>query len=148
MWKYKVKLSKEERERLVGLTRTGKSDARTITHAHILLAADEGSEHGKGMRDQEIAEGLKIGEKTVQRIRQRYAEESLEAALSRRAHRRTRPRKLSGEQEAHLVALSCSNPPEGRSRWTLKLLSNRLVALDGIENVSATTVGRTLKKMK
>lgn len=89
-----------------------------------------------------------MSSKTVARIRQRFVEEGLESALSRRPHANPKSRKIDGEREAHLVALCCSTPPEGRSRWTLKLLANKLIALEIIDSVSSTTIGRVLKKTK
>src|SRR5690606_26923863 len=97
--------------------------------------------------DQEIAKGLGINESTVRRIRKRFVEEGLEEAISRKKHSRTRPRKITGEEEAHLIAICCSSPPEGRNRWTLKLLAGRLVEMSVVESISPATVGRTLKKM-
>lgn len=148
MEKYIVKLTKEEREHLLSLTKTGKHAASTILHAQILLALDEGDFiDDKPKTDEEIVKLLKVNQSTVYRTRKRLVEEGFESALSRKKHSRTKPRKITGDQEAHLIALCCSTPPEGRSRWTLKLLSNRLVALEVIESVSASTVGRALKKM-
>lgn len=148
MEKYTVKLTEEERKNLLSLTKTGKHAASKILHARILLATDEGdyADSGTIKTDQEVAKLLDITEKTVKRVRKRLVEEGLEAALLRKKHARTRPRIITGEEEAHLIAICCSSPPEGRNRWTLKLLSDRLVRLEVVESVSPATVSRVLKK--
>lgn len=147
MEKYIVKLTQSERQDLLSLIKTGKAAAYKLTHARILLAADESDWNQKQQTDQEIATHQHIAKKTVKRVRKRCVEEGLEAALSRKRHRRTKPRKLDGDGEAHLIALCCSTPPEGRSRWTLKLLSERLVSLEIVDSIAVSTVGATLKKM-
>lgn len=148
MEKYIVKLTKEERENLLSLTKTGKHSAYKILHARILLESDEGDciDRESIKTDKEAAKLLDIDEKTVIRLRKRFVEEGLEASLARKAHSRTRTRKIMGEEEAYLIAICCSNPPEGRSRWTLKLLSDQLMEMEVIESVSPATVGRTLNK--
>ena len=128
MEKYIVKLTRDEREYLLSLIKKGKTSAYKLTHARILLEADENN--GEEKTDAEIAEQLHVGVKTVKRIRKRLVEEGIEEALSRKPHVRTRSRKLGGEEEAYLIALTCSQPPEGRNRWTLKLLSDRMVEVD------------------
>lgn len=148
MDKYIVKLTTEERAELLFLIRVGKKAANKLMHARVLLSADENDTKLKQKTDEEISSELHVSSKTVGRIRQRYVEEGLESALSRRPHANPKSRKIDGEQEAHLVALCCSTPPEGRSRWTLKLLANKLVALEIIDSVSSTTIGRVLKKTK
>jgi transposase len=149
MEKYTVKLTQEERENLSSLTKTGKHAASKILHARILLACDEGeyADSQSIKTDKEVAKLFDIIELTVHRIRKRLVEEGLEAALSRKKHARTRPRKIMGEEEAHLIALCCSSPPEGRKGWTLKLLSDRLVSMEVVESISPATVSRVLKKM-
>jgi len=144
MEKYIVKLIEEERTHLLSLIKKGKASAYKLTHARILLEADESC--GEKKTDVEIAEQLHVSMKTVKRIRKRFIEEGLEAALSRKPHVKTRRRKINGEEEAHLIALSCSSPPEGRSRWTLKLLSNHMVKMEIVDSVSPATIGRVLKK--
>jgi transposase len=146
MEKYIVKLSTEEREKLLALLKKGKTKTSVLTHARILLAADtEGS--GKPYKtDEQISKELLIGYKTVKRIRKRFVEEGYEASLNRRKHSATRTKKFDGEQEARLIALACTPAPTGRVRWTLKLLAQRVVELNIVETVSATTVGRVLKK--
>jgi transposase len=143
--KYIVTLSQEERRILRELLSRGKAAARKLMHARILLKADV-SPGGPGWDDQKIAEGLEVGRATVERLRKTFVEEGLEAALERRKPRRQYRRKLDGDGEAHLVALACQAPPEGRSRWTLRLLADRLVQLEYVEEISYQTVHRTLKK--
>lgn len=149
MKKYTVKLTKEEQQTLTSLVKTGKRAASKILHARLLLTVDEGefADVRSIKTDKEIAHFFGINPSTFYRLRKRFVEEGLEAALLRKKHTRTRPRKMTGEQEAHLVSLCCSPPPEGRSRWTLKLLSNRLIQLEIIDTISPATVGRVLKKM-
>ena len=144
--KYKVKLTTNQRERLLKIIHNGKQKAKTITHARILLQADSGEE-GPGLKAKMIAANLNVHERTVHRVRERFANDGIETALHRKKHRKYRPRRLDGDQEAHLVALCCGSPPEGRKEWTLKLLSERLVQLEVTDSISRSTVQRTLKKM-
>ncbi len=144
--KYVVRLTAEEREYLIELTRKGKVAAKKITHARILLRADV-SKAGENLKDESIKNLEHISSKTVSRVRQLFVEEGLEAALSRKPHKRVKPRSLDGEQEAKLVAICCSQAPEGRARWTLKLLSNQLVEMEVVESIASETVRQTLKKM-
>jgi transposase len=113
--------------------------------ARILLKADE-SPGGPEWSDDQIAEGLEVGRATVERVRKAFVEEGLESALERRKPRRQYLHTLDGDGEAHLIALACGQTPEGRSRWTLRLLADRMVALEYVEQVSYQTVRRTLKK--
>ena len=144
--KYIVTLTGAERRMLPELLSRGQAAARKLMHARILLKADAGSD-GPGWDDEAIAQGLEVGRATVERVRKEFVEEGLEAALTRRRPRRQYPRTLDGDGEAHLVALACQKPPEGRSRWTLRLLADRLVQLEYVEQVSYQTVRRTLKKI-
>ena len=139
--KYIVDLQKEERRILQRIIRAGKHSARKIRWAHALLKAD------KGWKDQSIAEALDISLPTIQRIRQRFVEEGLEIALGARSHK-PRPylQKLDGKQEAKLIALTCSKAPQGRTRWTLRLLAEKMVELNVVEEISYQTVRRALKK--
>jgi transposase len=123
----------------------GKSAARKLTHARVLLKADQ-SEGGPSWEDAAIAQGLEVGRATVERVRKRFVEEGLEAVLDRRRSQRQYQHRLDGDGEAHLIALACSEAPEGRSRWTLRLLANRMVALEYVQKLSKDTVHRTLKK--
>jgi transposase len=143
--KYIVTLTDEERRMLQEMLSRGKAAARKLTHARILLKADA-ADGGPDWNDEAIAEGLEVGRATVERVRKEFVEEGLEAALERRQPRRQYQRKLDGDGEAHLVALACQNPPEGRSRWTLQLLADRMVELQYVEEISYQTVRRTLKK--
>ena len=143
--RYRVTLTPAEREQLVGMSRRGRIDARVRVHAAILLKADEGSGR-TGWTDARIAEALDCGTATVERVRRRFVEEGFEAALRPKPTTRTYVRKLDGKGEARLVTLACSDPPEGRSRWSLRLLADRLVALGVVENISHEAVRRTMKK--
>jgi len=143
--KYIVTLTEEERQTLRAMLSRGKAAARKLMHARILLKADV-SPGGPGWKDDAIAEGLDVGRATVERIRKRFLEEGLPAALERRKSRRQYQRALDGDGEAQLVALACQEPPEGRSRWTLRLLADQMVALDYVDQLSYQTVRRTLKK--
>jgi transposase len=143
--KYPVILSDTERDDLNHLIVSGTAPARKLTHARILLKADEGSEGG-GWVDEKVADAVESSQPTVARIRRQYFEEGLEAALNRGPPKREYYRKLDGEQEARLVALACSEPPEGQARWSLRLLADRLVELEIVNDVSHQTVRRTLKK--
>lgn len=145
MKRYVVTLTAEERWALQALIAAGKASARKLTHARILLKADRDPE-GPGWNDEEITEGLEVGHATVERVRQQFVEEGLEAALDRRKPRRDYRRKLDGDAEAHLIALACGEAPEGRARWTLRLLGERMVVLEYVDTISRETVRRTLKK--
>lgn len=143
--KYVVRLTSEEREYLEKLTTKGKESAYKINHARVLLKADINQEGG-GWTDQAIAKALDISVATIERVRQQFVESSLEAALNRKPQAKHKPRRLDGDQEAHLVAITCSSPPCGSARWTLRLLAQRLVELEQVENISHETIRQTLKK--
>ena len=143
--RYRVKLTAEEREELKALTTKGRVSARKQMHGRILLQCDECREDG-GRTDGEIAEALGIGVSTVVRVRRRYVEEGLEAALNRKEQLNRRAKVLDGEAEARLVAIACGDPPEGYARWSLRLLADRLVECEIVDGVSRETVRRTLKK--
>jgi len=140
-----VVLSEQERARLHTLIGQGTAPARALTHARILLKANQG-EAGPGWTDRAIATALEVHHTTVARVRQQYAAVGLEAAVDRKAPEREYRRKLDGDQEAHLVALACSAPPEGRKRWTLRLLAQRLVELEVVDEISYETVRQALKQ--
>ena len=144
--RYVVRLTEEERKELQGLVSRGRAAARKITHARVLLQVDEGPE-GPGATDREIAKVFGVNSNTVAGVRQRFVEEGLEAALNRKKPPLP-PRSpiLDGEGEARLIALRCGEPPEGRTRWTLHLLAEKLVALQVVERISYETVRRVLKK--
>ena len=116
-----------------------------MNHARILLLADRNREGG-GWKDQDISEALNISIATVERVRQRLVESGLEAALSRKAQKNRQLPRLDGEQEAHLIGLTCSSPPEGQGRWTLRMLADRMVELGYVDAVCHETVRQTLKK--
>ena len=144
--KYIVTLTAEEREELIKLVSVSKRSARTITRARILLKADEGP-GGPGWDDGEITAALDCGRRTVSRVRERFVERGLQAALERKPQDKpSRERMLDGGAEARLIALACSAPPEGRVCWTLKLLADKLVELEVVPAISDETVRRTLKK--
>ena len=142
---YIVCLSEEERAQLHTLVGSGTAAARSLTHARILLKANQG-EAGPGWTDGAIAAALDVDPTTVARVRKTYVIDGLAAALHRKAPDREYQRKLDGEQEAHLIAIACSTPPEGHQRWTLRLLAERLVALDLVDTVSHETVRQVLKQ--
>src|ERR1700733_8917232 len=144
--KYLVTLTAEERNCLGRLVSAGRRSALTITRARILLKTDQ-ADGGPAWEDAAIAEALDCGLRTVERVRQRFVERGLEAALGRKPQDRpSRERKFDGAAEARLIALAGSAPPQGRARWTLKLLADRLVELEIFESVSDETVRRVLKK--
>jgi hypothetical protein len=142
---YAVRLTDEERTRLKGLIRAGTAPARQLTHARVLLKADEAPD-GPGWVDERIAEAVEVSQSTIARLRKQSVVEGLEAALNRRAPRREYERKVDGEQEARVIALACSEPPAGHARWSLRLLADRLIELAVVETISYQTVGRLLKK--
>ena len=144
--KYRVTLEKSEREELGQLLSRGKADVRRLSHARILLKSDE-SKLGPAWLDEEIAEAFDVSVSTVERCRRRFVEEGLESALSPyRTPRRTYKRKLDGEQEAKLIAIACSTPPEGQSRWSLRMLADKMVELEYVDEICHETVRQTLKK--
>ena len=143
--RYRVTLTEPEREDLQKLVSTGKAAARKLVRARILLLADQAI-GGPPRSDSEIAECLGCGRVTVERVRKQFVEDGLEATLQPAPRARVYERRLDGKAEAHLVALVCGSPPEGRARWTLRLLADRMVTLDYVEEVSHETVRRTLKK--
>jgi DNA-binding transcriptional ArsR family regulator len=143
--KYPVILTQTEREQLKDLIAAGTAPARKLTHARILLKADQ-SPQGPAWVDEEVADAVEVSQPTVSRVRKQYFEEGMEAALNRRPPNREYHRKLDGEHEARLVALACSEPPEGQARWSLRLLAERMVELEVVEEISYQTVRRTLKK--
>jgi transposase len=142
--KYIVELTIEERKRLEELIDTGRAAKHKIRYAQMLLLADQGT-HGPAWPDQQIAKAYRAHRTTVEHLRKRLVEQGLDAALERRK-RQNYVRKLDGEGEARLIALACSEAPAGRSRWTLRLLADKLVELSVVDELSYATVRRTLKK--
>ena len=143
--RYRVTLTAEEREALGHMISRGKAAARRLVHARVLLQADA-SEGGPDWTDTRIAEAVRVSVRTIGRVRQRFVEDGLEAALRPKPSPRVYARKLDGAQEAKLLALACSGPPEGRRRWTLRLLAERMVELEIVPELSHETVRQTLKK--
>jgi transposase len=143
--KYIVTLTQPEREMLQAMLSRGKAAARKLVHARILLKADVSSDR-PAWNDDQIAESLEVGRATVERVRKQFVEDGLEAALERRKPRRLYHRKLDGDGEAHLIALACCKAPEGHSRWTLRLLADRMVQLEQVDCLSYETVREVLKK--
>lgn len=144
--KYVVTLTAEERDQLTRLTSAGKASARTLTRARILLKADQ-ADGGPAWLDADIAEALDCGLRTVERVRQRFVERGPDDALTHKEQQTPRRQRVfDGAAEARLIALACSQPPDGRAGWTLRLLADRLVELEVVESVSRETVRRALKK--
>ena len=143
--KHDVTLSEEQRYALHQLISKGKAPARKLAHARVLLKIDRNAP-GSRWSDEQVAEAFEMSRYTVMRIRERFVNHGLDDALTHRPHLQMRARALDGEQEAHLIALSCSPCPDGQARWTLRLLANRMVELGYVEQVSYETVRRTLKK--
>jgi transposase len=142
--KYIVRLTQEQRSQLETLVLSGRAHARKLLYARILLKADANGPDR--WTDERIADALEVSTATVARERQRFCEEGLEVALMPKKPGRPRRRVLDGRAEAHLIALSCSDPPEGRERWSLRLLADRMVQLGHADELSYETVRRTLKK--
>ncbi len=143
--KYIVTLTNEEQAALEEVVNKGKNTAYKVNHARILLLADTNQEEG-GWFDRDISQALKISVATIERVRQRLVEQGLEAALNRKEQQNRKKRRLDGEKEAHLIALTCSSPPDGQKRWTMKMLAERIVQLGHVETISSETVRQTLKK--
>jgi len=144
---YVITLSAEERSSLEKLVSTGSTSAKRQTHGRILLKADTNAA-GPGWSDEQICAALDVGLSTVERVRKRFVEEGMESLRSRPKTPRLSRRRLDGEQEARLLALACSPPPQGRAHWTLRLLADQMVVLEHVESISHETVRRTLKKTR
>jgi transposase len=144
--KYIVKLTVEERQHLEKLVSSGEGSARSLMHARILLKSDR-SEQGANWSYAQIRDALDVTEVTISKVRRAYAEQGLEAAVNRKKPDRVYATRLDGQAEAQLIALVCGAPPDGEARWSLRLLKDKLVALDIVDEVSYETVRRTLKKM-
>jgi transposase len=143
--KFLVRLSADQRTQLEQMIAAGRHAAAALVHARILLKADIGA-NGPGWADDAIADALECGPSTVARVRKRFVRGGMEGAVHRKKPTGRQYRKLDGKQEAKLVALACSAPPEGKVRWTLKMLADRLVELEVVDAVSDETVRRVLKK--
>jgi transposase len=145
--KYKVTLSREEREALLSLTKNGKRSSRKVIHALILLNADEGNfTEQKKRTGKDIAEFLQTGERTIDRIKKRFVEDGLQSALEDKPAEREYKQKIDGEAEAHIIALSCGEAPEGFARWSLRMLADKAVELHYVDSISHETIRRVLKK--
>jgi transposase len=146
--KYIIRLEAEERKQLMDLVSKGRNAAGTIRRARVLLQVDISSQ-GPGWKDAQIAEGLGITVRSIEMLRRRFVEEGLEACLKRREPRYQHLRhKLDGEKQARLIAISCSAPPPGRVRWTLRLLADQLVELQVVDSICHETIRRVLKKAR
>ena len=145
MVKYIVRLTAEERTQLTELISTGRGAASVLRHARVLLKADA-SEGGPDWSDRAIAEAVETSLSSIHRVRQAFVEDGLVVALERQRPTGRQYRKLDGAQEARLIAVTCSAPPEGRARWTLQLLADRLVALEVVDTIGRECVRTTLKK--
>jgi transposase len=146
MKKYKVTLDREEREELESIVQKGSHRAQKVLNALVLLNCDEGRFQDHPMRNEDVAAVLRISMRKIDRVKRRFVEEGLETALTRRKGDRVYAKKADGDVEAHLVALSCSDPPKGFTRWSLRLLADRAVELRYVDSISYETVRRVLKK--
>lgn len=144
--RYKVTLTNEERDQLTAIVSKGKTNARRLRRAHLLLLADE-NQPGGAWKDADIAQALNTHARSVERTREKCVQEGLEAALNHTRPQRRRSKVLDGAAEARLVQLACSDAPDGRTRWTLQMLAEKLIELEVVESVSRETVRTTLKKM-
>jgi Fe2+ or Zn2+ uptake regulation protein len=142
---YKVTLTQEERQELISIINKGTHTSQRFRCAYILLNADRG-EHAEKVTNEEMAKVLKIGMRTIDRVKKRFVEEGFDAALERKESERTYERKADGDVEARLIALSCGEPPEGYGRWSLRLLADKMVELKIVESISHETVRSVLKK--
>jgi transposase len=144
---YKVTLTSSEREQLKAIMNKGKHSSQQFRNACILLNCDSG-ENGQQFSNEQIAQMLQVNTKTVERVKQRFVEEGFESCIERKPYPEVKELKAEGDFEAHLIALSCSKAPEGRSRWSLRLLADKMVELKYAENISHETVRQVLKKTK
>ena len=145
MVKYKVTLTKEEREELESVINKGRHTSQKFRNAYVLLNCDEG-EYSEKVTNSEISKILKVGMRTIDRIKKRFVEDGFEAVLERKPTSREYEKKADGDFEARIVALSCSEPPKGFSRWSLRLLADKIVELQIVDSVSHETVRTVLKK--
>jgi transposase len=142
---YTVTLTKDEREALCELTSKGKHNSQEILNALILLNCDKSEWNVNDSTNEEISRFLNISMRKIDRVKKRFVEEGLEVALNGKESERVYSKKVDGDLEAHLVAISCSKPPEGFARWTLRLLADKVVELGYVEDISHETIRRTLK---
>lgn len=144
--KYKVTLDEDERRKLEEITTRGRHSSQKLLNALILLKSDEGPHQDRRLTNQAIVDVLPVSMRKIDRVKQRFVEHGLDAALDKRKAERVYERKTDGDFEAHLIALSCSKPPAGSARWSLRLLADRMVELQYVESLSHETVRRVLKK--
>lgn len=144
--KYRVTLSKEERTSLESIATSGRHSSQKVLNALILLACDESAYQGNKKTNQEVANVLPVSMKKIDRVKKRFVEQGLDVALDKQKGERQYHKKVDGDAEAHLIALSCSEPPEGHARWTLRLLAKKVVELGYVEKISHETVRSVLKK--
>lgn len=145
MVRYTIKLTKQEVDELDAIVNKGSHKSQTYRTAYILLNTDEG-DYSRKVTNERICEVLRIGMRTIDRVKKRFVEEGFETTLDRRLTNRIYEGKVDGDVEAKLVALCCSNPPEGYARWSLRLLADKMVELEYIDKISHVTVGNVLKK--
>lgn len=148
MKKYIVTLTQKERDNLKKIKSRGKHKSQKVINALILLGCDEGEFQEKRSTNEEISRILKIGMRKIDRIKKRFVEEGIEITLNGKKSNRVYSKKADGDFEAHLIALSCSDPPEGFARWSLRLLADKVVELKYIDNVSHETIRQVLKKTR
>ena len=148
MVRYKITLTEEERTDLKSITSKGKHSSQKVINALILLNCDEGDFQATKTTNEQVAGVLKISMKKIDRVKKRFVEEGLDVALNGHKGKRVYEKKADGDLEAHLVALSCSEPPKGFAKWSLRLLADRVVELNYIDSISYETVRRVLKKTK
>lgn len=146
MKRYTVKLLKEEVEELMEIISKGSHSSHTFRTAYILLNCDEG-EHSEKVTNEQISKILKIGMRTIDRVKKRFVEEGLESVLERKPSERVYEKKIDGEVEAKLIQLCCSEPPPGYAKWSLRLLADKMAELKYVDSISYVAVGNTLKKM-
>lgn len=146
MKKYTVTLSKDERDNLKAITSKGSHKSQKVINALILMGCDEGEYQEERSTNEEIARVLKIGMRKIDRVKKRFVEHGLDITLNGMKGSRTYTKKIDGDFEAHLIALSCSDPPEGFARWSLRLLADKVVELEYIDRVSHETIRQVLKK--
>ncbi len=146
MKKYIIKLSREEQDTLKKIITSGRGPARMFTRARILIKADQG-DHGPSWSDEQISDALDVTVQTIERVRKQFVEQGFDAVLSRRQYtQKVSRKKIDSNVETHLIALSCSEPPTGYVRWTLRLLADKIVELGYVENISHEAIRQTLKK--
>ena len=145
MVRYKVTLTEAERVELMRIIKKGSHSTQTYRNAYILLNCDEG-EHADKVTNAEIVRVLKVGMRTIDRVKKRFVEKGFESCLYRKTSNRTYEKKMDGDAEAHLIAISCNEPPKGFSKWSLRMLADKMVELEYVESLSHETVRRVFKK--